>query len=187
MRPSMYCPRIARFLLSLFAAVALPQAARAQDVLGEWEMKMDFNGRETYGSLTISKGADGSLAGKWGREDLSAVKFEGGKLSFVRTIRMGDQEFKTGFEGVLKDGGLSGTLTSDRGDRPVTGARRKPQCPAVGRWELKYTIREREMTAVLALSAKDGVLEGKWTAAQGEHTVSDVKYDGGKLAFHRKS
>ena len=41
----------------------------------------------------------------------------------------------------------------DRGSFAANGSRRKPLCPALGRWELKYAIRERDVTAVLAVSA----------------------------------
>ena len=33
----------------------------AEDITGEWEMTMDFGGRESFAMLTISKNADGSL------------------------------------------------------------------------------------------------------------------------------
>jgi hypothetical protein len=108
----------------------------AQDITGEWEMTMDFGGRQSFATLSISKQADGTLAGKWGSNDLSNVKFQDGKLTFVRTIRFGDQEFTMNYNGTLKDGKLTGLLSSDRGEFAANGARKKPICPALGQWDI---------------------------------------------------
>ncbi|MBI4606340.1 MAG: hypothetical protein HY721_30615 [Planctomycetes bacterium] len=173
----------------VLACVAAPwRAAAAEDVTRDWELKLDMGGRETFGSLSISKKADGSLAGKWGSTELSDVKLDGQKLSFVRTLRFGDQEFRMTYEGTLKDGVLSGTISSERGSFSANGTRRKPISPALGRWDLKYAIGDREISATLAVSAgPGGALEAKWTTETGEHVVSDVKLEGGKLSLARKS
>jgi hypothetical protein len=170
-------------VLTLLAA----PRARAQDVTGEWDVKMDFNGRETFATLVIAKGAGGALTGKWGSSELSDVKFDGQKLSFVRTMRFGDQEFKSSYSGTLKDGSLAGAMSSDRGDFPANASRRKPKSPALGRWRFKYTVGDRDIDATLAVSeGTGGALDGKWTSNTGEHTVSNVKFQDGKLTFARK-
>src|SRR5262245_59615965 len=71
-----------------------PRASAEEGIAGDWEVKMDRDGRLSYASLTISKNADGTFAGKWGRTDLSEVKFDGQKLTFVRVMKFGDQEFR---------------------------------------------------------------------------------------------
>ncbi len=160
----------------------------AQDITGEWEMTVEFGGRPSYATLTISKNADGSLAGKWGSNDLSNVKFQDGKLSFVRTIRFGDQEFSMTYNGTLKDGKLLGLLSSDRGESPANGARKKPMCPALGQWDISYRIGERDVTGKLVVSEKaDGTLDGKWVSERGGSEISNVKFQNGKLTFNRKS
>ncbi len=160
----------------------------AEDITGEWEMKMDYDGREGFATLFISKNADGTLAGKWGSSELSDVKFENGKLTFVRIIRFGDREFTTEYEGTLKDGKITGILSSGRGDTPANGSRKKPKCPALGQWDMKFNVGDREITGRLIISEKpDGTLTGKWNAERGEHVISNVKFQNGKLNYTRKS
>jgi hypothetical protein len=165
----------------------VPQALAAEDISGEWELASDFNGRQMLSTLTIAKSADGTFTGKWGSTDLSNVKFDGQKLTFVRTIKFGDQEFTMNYAGTLKDGKLVGTVSSDRGESTVTGTRRKPESPAVGQWDLNYRFGDQDMTAKLAVSQKlDGALDAKWTSQFGESTISNVKFQDGKLSFTRK-
>lgn len=162
-------------------------ALAAEDIMGEWEMKMDFGGRDSFATMTISKKADGTLAGKWGSGELSDVKFEDGKLTFVRTIRFGDQEFTMEYEGTLKDGKITGTMSSDRGEFAANGARRKPKLPILGHWDINFNVGDREINARLSISEKpDGTLEGKW-AEEGEHVLSNVKFKDGKLTLTRDS
>ena len=160
----------------------------AEDIVGEWEMKMDFGGRDSFATLSITKNDDGTLSGKWGSSDLSDVKFDGEKLTFVRVIRFGDQEFSMDYSGVLKDGKLTGTMSSDRGEFAANGTRKKPKLPVLGQWDIKFNVMDRDINAKLIVSqAQDGKLEGKWTEEMGEHTISNIKFEGDKLTFVRQS
>ena len=175
---------------AVLAALVLggPQAFAAEDMTGAWEITMDFNGRQTFATLSIAKKADGTLTGKWGSSDLSNVKFDGQKLAFVRTIRRGDQEFTMNYEGTLKDGRLTGTLSSDRGEFEANGVRKKPKSPVLGQWELKYQIGDQDVTAKLSVSQKpDGTPDAKWTTGFGESVVSNVKIQEGRLTLSRKT
>jgi hypothetical protein len=117
---------------------------------------------------------------------LSKVKFENGQLTFTRTIPTPDQDMVLEFKGTLKDGKLTGVLSSEQGDSNVTGAKRKPMSPACGVWDLKYTVRDRDMTAKLTVSEKpDGALDAKWTSERGDSVVSNVQFQEGKLTFDR--
>ncbi len=173
--------------LMLLAQTSLVRAA--EDITGQWEMTMDFGGRPSYAMLTISKNADGSLSGKWGsRDNLSDVKFQDGKLTFVRTIQFGDQEFSMDYAGTLKDGKITGAMSSDQGEFNVNGARFKPKSPALGTWDISFNIGDRDITGQLAVSEKpDGTLEGKWISERGNTVISNVKFKDGKLTFNRKS
>ncbi len=82
------CTRTAALICLLL--LVQPSLVAAQDITGEWEMTVEFGGRPSYATLTISKNADGTLAGKWGSNELSNVKFQDGKLTFARTVRFGD-------------------------------------------------------------------------------------------------
>ncbi len=178
---------------SLFLALILALAAgtvpvlAAEDITGDWEMTMDFNGRQSFATLSISKKADGTYTGKWGSTELVDVKFDGQKLTFVRVIKVPDNEFRMNYEGTLKDGKLTGKMSGERGDFAANGARKKPKLPVLGQWDIKFNVGDREITARLTVSEKpDGSLEGKWTEP-GEHVLSNVKFQDGKLTFTRKS
>ncbi|OHB75485.1 MAG: hypothetical protein A2Z25_19480 [Planctomycetes bacterium RBG_16_55_9] len=169
----------------LLASASLAWAA--DDITGTWEMTMDFGGRPSYATLSIAKQADGSLTGKWGSDALSNVKFQDGKLTFVRTIRFGDQEFTMNYNGVLKDGKIEGLMSSDRGEFAVNGARRIPKLPILGQWDLSYRVMDQDVTAKLTVSQRpNGALDATWTSQFGESTISNVKFQDGKLSFTRK-
>ena len=171
---------------ALCLAVGIPQAYAAEDITGNWDMAMEFGGRQSFATLSVAKKADGTYAAKWGRDELSNVKFDGQKLSFTRTVRFGDNEFTMDYAGTLKDGKLTGTLSSDRGEFPVNGVKIKPKPPVVGVWDLAYAIGDRDVTAKLIVSEKpDGTLDAKWASQMGESTISNVKFENGKLTFDR--
>lgn len=170
----------------LVLVIGASQVFAAEDITGEWEITMDFGGRPSFATLSISKNADGSLAGKWGSSELSEVKLDGQKLTFVRTLKFGDNEFKMNYEGTLQDGKLVGKVTSDRGEFNATASRKKPKLSVLGQWDLSYKIAERDVAAKLTVSQKpDGTLDAKWTSQFGESVVADVKLQDGKLTFSR--
>ncbi len=172
--------------LGLFLALGASQAFAAEDILGDWDMTMDFGGRPSFATLSIAKQADGTLTGKWGRDDLSSVKFDGQRLTFTRTVRWGEGEFTLDYAGILKDGKLTGTLSSDQGEFGTNGVRIKPKPPVVGIWDLAYKLGDRDVTAKLTVSEKaDGSLDAKWAGVIGESTISNVKLQDGKLTFDR--
>jgi hypothetical protein len=179
----------ARFLLAilgLVSAVGIPQAYAAEDITGNWDMAMEFGGRQSFATLSITKSPDGTLAGKWGRDPVSNLKFDGQKLTFERTVRFGDNEFTLDYAGTLKDGKLIGTLSSDQGEFPANGTKIKPMPPVVGVWDLAYQIGDRDVTAKLTVSQKpDGTLDAKWASQMGESAISNVKFQDGKLTFDR--
>jgi hypothetical protein len=158
----------------------------AQDVVGDWNMTMDFNGNQAFATLMITKNPDGTLGAKWGASDLSNVKLEGDKLTFTRIMRFGDNESTSNFTGAVKDGKLAGQWSSDRGEFEANGVKMKPPSPAAGVWDLKYTIGDNEVTAKMTISQKpDGTLDAKYTSQLGESAVSNVKFQDGKLTFDR--
>jgi len=172
--------------LMLFAHTSLVWAA--EDITGQWELKVEFGGRNSFATLSISKQADDALAGKWGSGDLSNVKFQDGKLTFVRIIQFGDQEFIMDYTGTLKDGEITGTMSSDQGEFSVNGARFKLMPAALGTWDISFNIGDRDIIGQLAVSEKPGgTLDGKWISERGNTVVSNVKFKDGKLTFNRKS
>lgn len=164
------------------------RAAAEDDITGEWEVTMRFGNRDSFATLAIVRTPDGKLTGTWGRNEISRVKFDGGKLTFERTVRFGDNEFSMDYEGTLKDGKLEGSLSTDQGDFPASAVRKKAKSPALGQWNINFTVGDRDISAILSVTeGKGGLLEAQWTSSAGEHTVSDVLFKDGKLSFARKS
>lgn len=158
----------------------------AQDIIGNWDMTMDFNGNKAFSTLMITKNLDGTLSGKWGASDLSNVKLEGDKLTLTRTMRFGGNESTMTFAGTVKDGTLTGQWSSDRGEFETNGVKMKPMSPAAGVWELKYTIGDRDVTAKMTVGQKpDGTLDVKYASQMAESVVSNPKLQDGKLTFDR--
>lgn len=157
-----------------------------EDITGDWEIMMDNNGRKSYAMLSIKKAEDGKLTGTWGSTEIANAKFQDGKLTFTRTLGPPDREFTTDYEGTLKDGKLMVTISNDWGETSGVGTRPKPRCPALGQWEISFSVMDRDVKATLTISRnKEGKLEGKWTEDMGEHKISDVKFEDGKLSFTR--
>ena len=175
-------------LICLMLLVQTSLVRAADGITGDWEIMMEYRGQQSFAALSIAEKADGALTGKWGSSELSNVKFKDGKLTFTRTIRFGDNEFTMNYIGSLEDGKLVGLLSSDRGEFPANGARKKPKLPVLGHWNVKFNVEEREITGKLSISQKaDGTLEGKWTSEGDNTVISNVKFQDGKLTYHRKS
>jgi len=175
-------------VVSVLLLVQTSLAWAAEDITGDWEITMEFNGRQNFAMVNISKNADGSLAGTWGPRELSDVKFQDGKLTFNRTVGPPDRESTVNYEGTLKDGKLMLTMSSDWGEFSAVGARPKPKCPILGQWDMNFNVSDRDINARLIISQKpDGTLTGEWTKEEGEHIISDVKFKDGKLTFTRES
>jgi hypothetical protein len=175
-------------LICLVLLAQTPLVRAADDITGDWEITMEYGGRQTFAALSISENADGTLAAKWGSDELSNVKFQDGQLTFTRTVRFGDNEFSMNYVGTLKDGKFEGLLSSDRGEFPANAARKKPKLPVLGHWDVSFNVGDREITGKLSISQQpDGTLEGKWTSERGNTVISNVKFQDGKLTYHRKS
>lgn len=175
-------------LTSILLLVQASLAWSAEDITGEWELTMELNGLPSYAILTISKNADGTLAGKWGTDELSGVKFENRKLTFVRRVRLGNREITMNYRGVLENGKIEGTLTNDQGEFAASGARRKPRLPILGQWDINYKVGKYDIAGRLTVLQKpNGALEGTWDIEEGEHAISNIQFKDGKLTFDRKS
>ncbi len=161
----------------------------AEDITGEWELKIDRGGLENFATLSISRKADGTLSGKMRFSELADIKFENGKLTFTRVWKTRVIGSRNEYTLTFKDEKLTGTMSNDLGNFSVNGIRKRPKNPALGQWDLKFIVTEREITGRLTISEKpDGTLAGKWDAEFGEHVVSNVKFQkSGKLTYIRKS
>ncbi len=182
------------FMLMLFLIFSAQASAGQQrrGIAGDWEFKMDFNGQKVTSILSFSQDEEGKLSGKWigfwGVNDLSNLKYEDNKLSFVQVSRFGDNEFTSNFAGVIQQGKLSGTLSNDRGEFDVEGKRLRRMPMVMGSWEMKFKVGERDVTTTLVVKADEsGKPAAEWQSQWGEHQITDVQFKKGKLTFQRKS
>ena len=188
---ALYCSLLLIIVLSA-QVWAQPSSPRGRGIYGDWQVKVEFGERQMESILSFSRNSEGNMTGQWisfwGANELKDVKFEENKLSFVQVVRFGDNEFTQNFTGTVEDGKMTGILSSDRGESKLEG-QRSPRMPrAVGNWEMKYKVGDREVTATLAVKAgKDGELTAEWQSQQGESKITDLQYEQGKLTFKRES
>lgn len=191
-RKAVLCFSIVALLMLSAQVEGGSSRSRRGGFYGDWQVKMTFGEREVNSILSFSRDSEGNRTGQWisfwGMNELKDVKFEENQLSFVQVFRFGENESTSTFKGTIKEGKLSGTLSSDRGETKLEGAR-KPRTPrAVGSWEMKYKIREREITGTLVIKAdKERNLTGQWKSQRGESEITDLKYERGNLSFKRTS
>jgi hypothetical protein len=169
-----------------------PSGPRRGGFYGDWLVKMTFGERQMESILSFSRDSEGNRTAQWisfwGLTELKDVKFEDNQLSFVQVFRFGENESTSTFKGTIEDGKLSGTLSSDRGETKLEGTR-MPRTPrAVGSWQMKYKVGEREITGTLVIKAdKERNLSAKWQSERGENKITDLKYERGNLSFKRTS
>jgi len=117
-------------LLVVLGVFVLGPAASVfgEDIVGDWQFKMSFGEREITADVKFARDADGALSGTWtsrrGENALSDVKYEEGKLSFVRTSTWQDQERKTTYTGTVEGDKITGTASGERGDFPFEAVRK---------------------------------------------------------------
>ena len=181
----------------VLACLALaPIVIAAEGVVGEWEFKNQMPARSMPATMTITKSAEGKLAGTWstqrGESQLSDITFENGKLKFVQTNNFGGQEMKTTFEGTVEGTKITGKSKAQFGestfDGTLQGEAKTGADAIVGAWQMNVNMPARETVEKLTiLKNDDGSLAGKWAGQRGESKISNMKFEGGKLTFTRTS
>jgi len=177
-------------LVMLWAPASAKQAKK--DITGDWLLKSQFDDRQMTSILSLSRDKQGQLTGQWisfwGLSELSDIKYEENKLSFVQTGRYRDREYRSEFTGAIKRGKLSGTSSSERGESKVEGERIRPMPLVAGTWEMKVKVGEREYAGTMVVKAdKERKLTADWQSERGEHEITDMKLEKKKLTFNRKS
>jgi hypothetical protein len=180
----------------LACVVLAPVVIAAEGVEGVWEFKSQMQARTSTATMTITKNADGKLAGtwsaQWGESTLSDITFENGKVRFVQTGNFGGQDMKTTYKGVLEGGKLKGIGKGQFGEFTFEGALQgeaKTGADAIiGEWQMSVNMPARENVEKLTITKNaDGTLAGKWEGRRGESKISNMKFEGGKLTFIRAS
>jgi hypothetical protein len=178
----------------LACVVLAPIVIAAEGVVGEWEFKSQTQARTSTATMTITRNADGKLAGTWstqrGESQLSDITFEGGKVKFIQTSNFGGQDMKMTYEGALEAGKLKGTGKGQFGeftfDGALQGEAKTGADAIVGEWQMNVNMPARENVEKLTVTkSADGTLAGKWEGRRGESKISNMKFEGGKLTFIR--
>jgi hypothetical protein len=190
------CVMPAAVVIAAEGTASAPSASSVQanspQVVGEWEFKSKFEGRSSEATMTIKKTTEGKYEGTWssqfGESTLSDITFDKGKLAFVQTSDFGGREMKTTYEAKVEGAKLTGTGKGRFGEFTIDGTLKGEPNTIVGEWQLNVTVPPREIVDKLAITKDtNGVLEGKWTGQRGESTISNMKLEGNKLTFTRKS
>jgi len=194
MKQTVLCKTVGLLALIVFLTPpALVSAGSAKKAItGDWQVKIDFNGRQITSILSFSSNKKGERTGSWmsfwGLRELKDIKYEGGQLSFVQVYRFRERESEAKFVGTVKRRKLTGTVSSDKGKSKVEGTRLRPMSRAAGSWDMKIKVGEREYTATLIVKPdQDGKLAADWQSQWGEHNISDVEFKRNKLKFKRTS
>ncbi len=194
----LYCSLMPVIVLSaqVIAQSSSSRGFLGRGIYGDWRVKQQIKTEsrewEAESILSFSRDSEGNITGQWisvwGVNELKDVKFEENKLSFTQVFRFGDNELIQNFMGTVEDGKLTGILSSDRGESKLEG-QRSPRMPrAVGNWEMKFKIGDRDITTTLTVKAgKEGDLTAEWQSEWGEHKITDLQYERGKLTFKRES
>jgi hypothetical protein len=169
---------------------------------GAWEFVTTFGdmGMEIKANATFKKEADGKYTCKWeglpmegmggapGGDmgampqpavTVSDIKLDGEKLTFVQKVdltQMGMGEMTSNFSGTLKGDKIEGKLTSEMGDNPTIGTRKKaaaPTTPAAptastapaaaggdaltGNWELTMSMGDAGMGMPMEFNIKSAI------------------------------
>ncbi len=190
-------PLVKRMVLVSLLIAGLPLPLHSAQpkkggIAGDWRLAIDFGERQMEAILSLSEEPGGRLAGRWislwGAVEVKDLKHEGDALSFVQVGRLRDSDLTSTFKGRIKDGVLTGTLSSERGEARVEG-RRIPAMPrAAGSWVVRPQADGREPGGTLVIKPDGrGRLTGEWQGAPGEHQIRDLVVKGGRLTFTRKS
>ncbi len=177
-------------LTTPLVAVSAGSANRA--IQGDWQLQVDVDGQKMPSILSLSSDADGGLRGEWisffGVSELRDIERERKQLSFVMTIPISEDGTVTKFAGSLNKGELSGTFSNDLGEYPASGKRIPRISMAAGTWQAKLKMGEREFTSDLIIkSDAEGKLSAEWKSQYGQHEITNVQFQKGKLTFDRKS
>ena len=151
--------------------------------LGEWNLKQEVKDLQVKEKLIISKSELGSLIAESesdvNDDVISDVKFEDGKLSFMRTCKKDGNDVQMSFEGIITSNMLAGKYTSEAGQWDVAGIRICPEL--IGKWELKTDTESGIKTAVLTINDD---MTGTYQMPDAEALpLKELNYDQGKLNF----
>jgi hypothetical protein len=189
-KPLLYCLLLMILVILSVQVRAQPPSSRRGGLYGDWQVKYQAGERQREAIISFSRDREGNRTGQWisfmSLSELQDLKYEDGKLSFTRSSRGRDGQTSTSrFTGTIQDGILSGTMSSDRGEYKLEG-KPMPRIPrAVGTWQMKVKMGDRERESTIAIKVdNEGKLSGQWSSDRGTPLeITEVLYERGNLSF----
>jgi hypothetical protein len=176
-------------VLVMLSAQASAQSRRG-GLYGDWQITYQAGERQREAIISFSRDSEGNRTGQWisfmSLSELEDLNYEDGKLSFTRASRNREGQTTTSkFTGTIQDGKLTGIMSSDRGEYKVEG-KPSPRIPrAVGTWQMKVKMEDRERESTIAIKVdKDGKLSGQWSSDRGTPLqIPEILYERGNVSF----
>jgi len=190
----------------LIALAAIGTVGVAEEIVGEWQIEMDFQGNKVPAKLVFAREGDalkGKFIGQRGEEELQQVQFDGAKVKFLRKINRQGQEFELTYEGTVAGDKLTGAFSTPMGEMEANGARvvaaaaqaqpaEAAAAPApaaglpalIGAWKMSVqtpdgTTNESRLT----FSDEGGKALAVWTTDLGEGRFENVTVAGESIEF----
>jgi hypothetical protein len=95
--------------------------------VGEWDILLDFQGREVEAKIIVKEGDDKTLSAMFnsprGEAEMDNVKIADDTLTFSREMERQGQTFKIEYSAKIVDGKLDGTMETPRGKMKFTGTK----------------------------------------------------------------
>jgi len=150
-------------------------------IVGTWGMTFTVGEREVNTVLKIRSDEQNQLQAEWqsqwGEHKITDVQFKEGKLTFNRVSTFNDQEWKTTYEGTMKNHVLTGAFSSQQGEIPATGKR--AHGAFVGKWDLTITsdegTRTQRLTILPDLTARFGAMPIKKLKFEDQQVSFDMR------------
>jgi hypothetical protein len=114
---------LAAVLVAALSAAGAGQAQKPDVLVGTWDVKMEDGSREFVFEFAMK---DGKLTGKFtgasGTSDMANLTFEENTVKFSVTVGNG---MVINFSAIVAEDKLSGMLSLEYGEAPITGTKRK--------------------------------------------------------------
>jgi len=147
-----------------------------------WGLKYAVGDRDVTAKMTVTQKPDGALdvkyASELGDSVVSNVKLDAGKLTFDRTAKFNDQEFKMTFAGAVQGDKLTGAFKTDMGEITVAGSRAGGAL--IGKWLLTAKSERGERNLLMAINPD---LTGRYESWFGELPIKELKLEGNQVTF----
>lgn len=179
-----------RWFAMVVMSVLAVAPAFAQELVGEWDMKMDYQGTMLDSKMVVTKGDDGALTGVWsgrrGDSDLQNLTVDGNNVTFTRTIDVQGQQFDIAFSGTIDGDSITGAFETAMGTMDVTGTRAGGGAapgdltPLLGDWIADVSSALGEFVHTLTFR-DDGT--GIYDADAATYDITEVTHADGNVSF----